>query len=64
MPVLCEFAQSDALAVAAAIVGRFYGDGLRWAMALPLPELWRWRNLIGHVRESEPPAAVAVYRQR
>ncbi len=27
-------------------VGRFYGDGLRWALSLPLPALLRWHSLI------------------
>jgi len=34
-------------------VGRFYGDGLRWAMALPLPALLRWASLISGIMERE-----------
>jgi hypothetical protein len=34
-------------------VGRFYGDGLRWALALPLPALLRWYVLIPGVLERE-----------
>ena len=37
----------------AARVGRFYGDGLLWAMALPLPVLFRWAELIPKVGERE-----------
>jgi hypothetical protein len=34
-------------------VGRFYGDGLLWAMALPLPALFRWAELIPKIGERE-----------
>jgi hypothetical protein len=34
-------------------VGRFYGDGLRWALALPLPALLRWANLMPKIVERE-----------
>lgn len=61
---LGELGRTDALATAAAIVGRFYGEGLRWALALPLPELIRWNKLIVHVREVEPPGSVVMYRPR
>jgi hypothetical protein len=38
--------RQDVVAVIAARVGRFYGDGLRWALSLPLPELLYWYRLI------------------
>lgn len=53
MPVLMELIRTDAMATAAAIVGRFYGEGLRWALALPLPELIRWQGLMAHVTRAE-----------
>lgn len=53
MPFLSELARTDALATAAAIVGRFYGEGLRWALNLPLPELIRWQTLMGHIARTE-----------
>jgi hypothetical protein len=61
---LRELARSDALATAAAVVGRFYGEGLRWALALPLPELIRWQKLMGHVRDHEPALPVIPCRPR
>lgn len=36
-------------AVLAARVGRFYGEGLRWALSLPLPELLYWYRLMDEV---------------
>ncbi len=51
--VLIELARSGALEIAAARVGRFYGDGLLWAMALTLPALLRWAELIPKVQERE-----------
>jgi hypothetical protein len=53
IPCLMDLARTDALATAAAIVGRFYGEGLRWALALPLPELIRWQKLTGHIARVE-----------
>jgi hypothetical protein len=41
------------LEIVAARVGRFYGDGLRWALSLPLPVLLRRANLIPRVEERE-----------
>jgi len=47
-----------------AVVGRFYGEGVRWALALPMPELFRWRDLMANVRDADPMAdAVWIYRQ-
>jgi hypothetical protein len=34
-------------------VGRFYGDGLRWALSLKLPALLRWAELMGEVAARE-----------
>jgi len=53
MPVLRLAVVNDGLASAAAMVGRFYGEGLLWALALPLPELIAWRGLIAAVRRAE-----------
>jgi hypothetical protein len=52
MPVISALLNDDSLAVAAAITGRIYGEGLRWALALPLPELARWHGLIPRVMEA------------
>jgi hypothetical protein len=41
------------LEISAARVGRFYGDGLRWALALPLPALLRWASLMPRITERE-----------
>jgi len=41
------------LEILAAQTGRFYGDGLRWALALPLPALFRWVRLMPRVAEHE-----------
>jgi hypothetical protein len=49
---------------AAALVGRFYGDGLEWAMAMPLPKLLHLLKLRNHVRAQEAPAPVVIYRSR
>lgn len=43
--------------VCAGVVARFYGAGIEWALALPLPELFRWRGLIGAVRAADPDAS-------
>lgn len=53
MPALRELARTDALETAAALVGRFYGDGLEWALALPLPALIRRQRLMSHVARIE-----------
>jgi hypothetical protein len=34
-------------------VGRFYGEGVRWAMALPMPALLRWVDLMPRIMERE-----------
>jgi hypothetical protein len=34
-------------------VGRFYGDGYCWAMAMRLPELLRLARLIGEIERRE-----------
>jgi len=41
------------LEIHAAKVGRFYGDGLRWALALPLSALLRWASLMAEVMRRE-----------
>jgi hypothetical protein len=43
----------DELRIIAAKLGRFYGDGLSWALALPVDELIRWHHLIPTVMEKE-----------
>jgi hypothetical protein len=45
------------LEVLAAVIGRFYGQGVVWALNLPLPELIRWRDLMPRVRDALPPEA-------
>jgi hypothetical protein len=45
--------ESGELEILIARVGRFYGEGLRWAMALRLPALLRWARLIPGVVERE-----------
>jgi len=39
--------------VTAARVGRFYGEGVRWALGLTLTELMRWLSLMPKVVERE-----------
>jgi len=34
-------------------VGRFFGDGLTWALSLPLPELHQWWELIPEIMRRE-----------
>jgi hypothetical protein len=46
-------ASSGAIEITAAKVGRFYGEGLVWALRLKLPELFRWARLIPKVKEHE-----------
>jgi hypothetical protein len=46
-------ARSGELEIHAAKVGRFYGDGLRWALALPLSALLRWASLMPRITERE-----------
>jgi len=53
MPVLRQGVRSQAIATMAALVGRFYGDGLVWAMSLSLSELARWADLRAHVMRVE-----------
>jgi hypothetical protein len=43
----------DELRIGAAIIGRFYGDGLTWALALPLPDLFAWGRLMKSVTATE-----------
>lgn len=50
---LIGLARSGELEISAARVGRFYGDGLCWALALPLPALLRRASLIVVVERSE-----------
>ena len=50
---LVTLAASDELRIGAAVTGRFYGSGIVWALALPLPELIRWNHLIRGVRDME-----------
>ena len=64
IPALRELVATDALAATAAVVGRFYGDGLIWALALPLPELVRWNKLRATVQGLEAPQPVILYKPR
>jgi hypothetical protein len=41
------------LEILIARVGRFYGEGLRWAMALPIPRLFRWAELMPEITRRE-----------
>jgi hypothetical protein len=50
LPLLGE---SDELRVGLAMTARFYGDGIAWAMSLPLPELMRWNRLMRQVHDAE-----------
>ena len=50
---LIQLARSGELEIHAALVGRFYSEGLRWALALPLPELMRWVKLMPKIAERE-----------
>jgi hypothetical protein len=34
------------LSLIAGETGRFFGDGLTWALQLPLPELIHWREVM------------------
>jgi len=51
--LLILLARSGELEIHAAKVGRFYGDGLRWALALPLSALLRWASLMPRITERE-----------
>lgn len=53
IPALRQLVASNDLSVAVAVVGRFYGDGLTWALGLPLPDLIRWHGLRETVRKAE-----------
>jgi hypothetical protein len=39
-------ARTGALSMIAGETGRFFGDGLTWALRLPLPELMHWRDVM------------------
>jgi hypothetical protein len=49
--------------VCAAVVARFYNEPLRWGLAMPLPELIGWHEMIPQVREHDPLAS-AVWLMR
>lgn len=51
--ILPSLGESDELRIGLAITGRFYGDGLAWAMSLPLHELRRWNRLMRGVHDAE-----------
>ena len=62
--LLWRLAASGDLRIAAARIGRFYGDGLCWALALPLPELLRWASLRAKIEDAEGPLPVILCRPR
>ena len=50
--LLSEMCRQNVPAVLSARVGRFYGEGLRWALSLPLPELLYWYRLMDDVTKA------------
>lgn len=63
IPRLLSEADSGALEVCCGAVARFYGEPLRWALNLPLPELVRWRSLMPAVRAADPYANAVWIRK-
>jgi hypothetical protein len=59
---LIAAAEAGHIHVCAGLVARFYGEGVRWALSLPLPELFRWRDLIPRVRDADPLASAVWLR--
>ena len=53
IPTIQAIVANDGLRGSCAIVGRFYGEGLLWALALPLPDLIRWQDLIPSISRAE-----------
>ncbi len=51
--LLTLLGQSGEIEIMAARVGRFYGEGLTWAMALPIPALLRWADLMPEITRRE-----------
>ena len=51
--LLIVAARAGEIDILAARVGRCYGDGYRWAMALRLPELLRLAALIPEIERRE-----------
>lgn len=51
--VLLAMAANGELQIGAARVGRFYGDGLVWALSLPLHELMAWSRMMAAVATAE-----------
>jgi hypothetical protein len=43
-------ARTGVLSLIAGETGRFFGDGLTWAMAQPLPVLIHWHEVMLHLR--------------
>jgi hypothetical protein len=50
---MIAFARSGELEILAARVGRFYREGVGWALTLPLPALLRWNSLIPAITARE-----------
>lgn len=57
MPILEQLVASDDLPVCCAAVARFYGEPLRWALGLTLPQLALWQRLVPAVRAYDPLAS-------
>ena len=51
--ILTALGQSGEIEILAGAVGRFYGDGLRWALTLPLPALLRWSEIMPQIMRRE-----------
>ena len=60
---LLQYAASGGLEVLCAALGRFYGEGVTWALHLRLSALMRWRDLVPKVRAADP-LADAVWVRR
>jgi hypothetical protein len=54
---------SGQILVCAASVARFYNEPLRWGLALTLPELMRWQDLMPAVRAHDPMANAVWIRK-
>jgi hypothetical protein len=46
--------RAQEIEILAARVGRFYGESLSWALALPIQRLLHWAGLMAEVRAREP----------
>ena len=60
--LLIALSCSGELEVLAARVGRFYGDGFRWAPGLPVPELVHYGVLMAEVLQREPVQPVVLVK--